>query len=159
MGFVSMLPNTVELESKYHFNHSQEQVVSYLSTSENWKNWLFYVPKNELEYIQNGPEKGDGSGFKWFNTQEGDGVLEIKKVLENSIAYELVTDDGNFRERGVFLIDGNDTNTVVIWQDTLDVSTNLFARWAADNEGFSDRINKKNLSTLHKIDSLMNHSN
>lgn len=156
MAFVSLLPNTVELETKYHYQNSKEEIINYLSTSENWKDWLFYVPKDEIKYIQNGPQDGEGAGFKWFSPKEGDGVIEIKHVHENSITYELVTDNGRFRERGIFLMKENEGKTTVIWQDTLDVSTNLFARWAANSNAFAKRINEKNLSTLVKIDSLLN---
>jgi len=156
MGLVSLLPNTVELESKHNFSNSKKEIIGYLSTSENWKDWLFLVPKSEVKYIQNGPQQGEGAGFKWFNTREGDGVIEIKRVRENSITYELVTDNGQFRERGSFVLNENNKGVVVVWQDTLDVSTNIFARWAANSEGFAKRINEKNLSTLVKIDSLLN---
>jgi hypothetical protein len=158
MAFVSLLPNTLELESNHVFNNSKEEIIDYLATSENWKNWLFFVPKSELEYIQNGPQNGEGAGFKWFSNDEGDGVIEIIKVSNTSVSYEMVTDNGQFRERGTFIVKEKGTKAMVTWQDTLDVSTSLFGRWAARTEGFARRINKKNLSTLIKIDSLLNDS-
>lgn len=156
MVLVSLLPKTVELQASHRFSNSKEDIIAFLGTSENWKDWLFYVPKYELEYIQNGPEQGKGAGFKWFSKSEGDGVVEITEILENSLRYDLVTDGGLFRDRGIFLLQEEGSVTKVTWQDTLDVSTSVFARWAASNDDFAARLNKENLATLMKIDSLLN---
>jgi hypothetical protein len=156
MGLVSLLPNTVELEAKYEYSNSKKEVLDFLSTTEHWKDWLFYVPKGELKYLQNGPKEGVGSSFKWFHDKEGDGVIEIKGMSSNGLTYELITDNGLFRERGSFVLSKKAGKTQVVWQDTLDVSTSLFGRWAAKEEGFAQRLNKKNRSVLVKIDSLMN---
>ncbi len=156
MSLVSLLPDTVELETKYEYRNSKKEVWDFLSTTDHWKDWLFYVPKGELKYLNNGPKKGIGSSFKWFHDKEGDGVIEIKSMTSNALTYELITDNGLFRERGSFVLSNKGGKTQVLWQDTLDVSTSLFGRWAAKDEDFAQRINDKNWGVLVKIDSLIN---
>ena len=155
MLFVATLPKTVNVQTEMNSENSKEEILSYLSTSENWKDWLFYIPKSELRYIQNGPLRGKGAGFKWFHENEGDGVIEIVDVLEDRVVYQLVTDNGQYRDKGSFVVKDNEGKTAIVWEDTLDVSTNLYARWSARNESFGFRLGLKNFSTLVKIDSLM----
>lgn len=155
MLLVATLPKTVNIQSEINSKNSKEEILSYLSTSENWKDWLFYIPKTEIRYIQNGPLQGKGAGFKWFHENEGDGVIEIVDVKADRVVYQLVTDNGQYRDKGSFFLKESDGKTTIVWQDTLDVSTNLYARWAANSESFGVRLGNKNLGTLKKIDSLI----
>lgn len=155
MGWVSLLPDAVALKSEYHFQHDKLAVKNYLSSSENWKQWLFSTWDPDMKFIQNGPLVGNGAGFKWFSKLEGDGAVEIKYVTNDSLVYELISDKGMFRERGQFVFEQMEEGTKVVWTDTLDVSTSFFARLAARKENFTLNINAKNKSTLQKMDSLM----
>lgn len=152
---VSFLPELVISECQHEYKESPQELSTYFSTSDNWKDWLFYLPKEEKKYIQNGPLQGKGASFKWFCDKEGDGVVEITAVSKESVNYQLVTDNGQFRNRGRFLFKKGVLNTKVVWQDTLDVSTSVFARWAARKGSFEDRITAKNKSVLNKIENLI----
>ena len=158
MGLISMLPTTVVLESTHSFTVSQEKVNSYFTNPERWKEWLINGDDSSIKFLQNGPSVGDGAGYKWFSDIQGDGAIEIKVLSKISVGYELVTDNGQFRERGSFIFKSNvESNKVVVtWQDTLDVSTNFHARYAANKDGFTDRLNNKNKKILEGIEKRIN---
>ncbi len=158
MGLISMLPTTVVLESTHSFSVSKEKLNSYFSSPELWKIWLINSEDPSIKFLQNGPVTGDGAGYKWFSDIQGDGAIEITVLSESRIGYELVTDNGQFRERGSFIFktDTQLNSIAVTWQDTLDVSTNFHARYAANNDTFAGQLNTKNKKILRGIEKQIN---
>lgn len=166
MSWVSFLPKVIVLDTVVCSKKSRDTAESFFLDSENWKQFLFWSEERGLElperFMQNGPTQGEGAGFKWFDKKQGDGALEILGIKngENNVTidYQLVTGNGQFRERGIFIFsDENEADSICnfLWSDTLDLSTNFAARLAADKDGFSEKMTASNAKVLTYLETLI----
>lgn len=148
MAWVSTLPDIIALENQVVFSsesNTGNKVQSALSSAENWKTRLFLNPDSKVRFM---PLK---DGFKWFSDEEGDGALALSQKENDTISYQLITDNGQFRNRGVYFFDSSNGETTLTWRDTLDVSTSFFARLSAKEEKFKVRISDKNQRDLEQV--------
>lgn len=148
MAWVSTLPDIIPIENKVVFPteaNTERKVQTALADSENWKKRLFLNLDSKVRFM---PLK---DGYKWFSDEEGDGALALNQKENDTISYQLITDNGQFRNRGVYFFDYSKGETTLTWRDTLDVSTSFFARWSAKDEKFKLRITDKNQRDLEQL--------
>lgn len=151
--YASLLPDIIECKSSVEINVKKEEVIDYLSVSENWKDWLFEEGNQDDSFriLTAGPAQGVGSVLKWFSDEIGDGALEIKKISDELIVFERITDSNAFRDRGYIKIKEIESGIKLEWIDSLDVSTSFMARYAAQDESYHVRIDSVNLTSLNQL--------
>ena len=77
--------------------------------------------------------------------------MEIKYIEKEKINYDLISDNNQFRSKGGFsMVEDRDT-MLVTWNDTLDVSTSIVARWAARDSSFALQLAKNNTEILERL--------
>ena len=151
VGFISFLPKTLVIESEVKINASAGEIRSFLAYPKNWDLWFFLPEDQDRKYMTMGAERGVGAGLKWFSEKEGDGALEIKYIEKEKINYDLISDNNQFRSKGGFsMVEDRDT-MLVTWNDTLDVSTSIVARWAARDSSFALQLAKNNTEILERL--------
>ena len=159
---ISFLPKIVVVHSAYEIKASQQEVSVFLSKADTWKKWFFVNADPSRRYLKIGADTSLNSGFKWFSKLEGDGALQIKQVTKDSISYEMISDNNQFREKGRFYLKVKENNTdpmtLITWVDSLDVSTSLFSRFQAKNEGFVKRMEIKNVELLKNMEKQINYA-
>ena len=151
LAYVSFLPKVVVVKSKLEIKATQEELLNYLSQTNSWKDWFFIVPDSSRRFLQIGHKGGVEAGIKWFSKLEGDGALQLKFLSKDSISYDMITDNNQFREKGKMYFKSMDSLTTITWLDSLDVSTSLFSRIAAKNESFASRMEVNNLMILQNL--------
>lgn len=152
-AYASLLPDVIECKSSIVVKTNKASAIDYLSTSENWKHWLFEENTNDKSWriLTSGPEKGVGSVLKWLSDEIGDGGLELKKITDSQIIFERITDNNAFRDRGYINFSELEDGIKIEWIDSLDVSTSFMARYAAQEETYVDRIDSVNLVSLNQL--------
>lgn len=153
--YASLLPDVLESNSSVVVATSKSKVVEYLSTAKNWENWIFKDTNkdNSWRVLTSGVEKGEGSVLKWFSELIGDGALEVKKVENDIIIFERISDNNLYRDRGYIRINEFEGGVKLDWTDSLDVSTNFMARYYAQDERYIKKIDSINNTILLNLKS------
>ena len=153
-GYASILPDVLESNAQVEISISKNDLKRYLSSAENFKDWMFSdgVKRDEWRILLSGKKTGKGSVLKWFSESIGDGALEVKTVSDSHIVFERISDNNSFRDRGYLFFDLIDSNRVKLrFIDSLDVSTNFAARYEAQDEDYIEKIDASNLIVLKRL--------
>jgi hypothetical protein len=144
--FASLLPDVLESKSSVVIRSDKTAVVDFLSTAKNWEVWMFNQSEKDDSWriLTAGEDKGEGSVLKWFSNIIGDGALEIKKVENDLIVFERITDNNAYRDRGYIAITEVEQGVKVDWIDSLDISTSFMARYNAQDERYINKIDSVN---------------
>lgn len=154
-AFVSFLPKIAVVKSEHEMKGNKQELSVLLSQTEYWKTLFFSAPDSSRRFLQIGNKRGVNSGFKWFSKWEGDGAFHLKLITEDSVFFEMITDNGQFREKGKLYFQQKDSLIKVVWIDSLDISTSLFSRIAAKKEGFTKRMEVQNTEVLKNLDKIV----
>ena len=152
--YTSLLPDVVESKAQIEINSSKSQLIHYLSSAKDWDEWLFTeeIKKTEgWKIMTAGKSDGEGSVLKWFSEGIGDGALEIKKIDSSQIIFERISDNNSFRDRCYLFIEDVHNGILLKMVDSLDLSTNFFARYEAQDESYIDDINSSNYEVLRRL--------
>jgi len=153
-GYASILPDVLESNAQVEISTSKNKLKHYLSSAENFQDWMFSdgVKRDEWRILLSGKKTGEGSVLKWFSESIGDGGLEVKMVSDSHIVFERISDNNLFRDRGYLFFDAIDSNHVNLRLiDSLDVSTNFAARYEAQDEDYIEKIDASNLVVLKRL--------
>ena len=148
--FASLLPDVLESNSSVIINVKKEKVIDYLSAANNWGVWMFDRSDKDDSWrtLTSGEIKGVGSTVKWFSSVIGDGGLEIKKISDEIIIFERITDNNAYRDRGYLTFKEIAEGIEVKWLDSLDISTSFMARFHAQDENYINKIDSVNTEML-----------
>lgn len=151
--FASLLPDVLASNSSVVIKANKTEVIDYLSTANNWASWMFNKSEKDDSWrtLTSGEDKGEGSVLKWFSEIIGDGGLEIKRISENEIVFERITDNNAYRDRGYLTITEVPEGVKVNWLDSLDISTSFMARYHAQDEKYINKIDSVNNEMLLQL--------
>lgn len=149
---VSFLPKIVVVKTQYQLKPDREVVIRELSAAQVWKNSLILQYDSAAKFIDITAKNGGKPGFKWFSKKLGDGAFQIKNITADSLTYEMISDNNQFREKGVFYFLESGSVCEIKWMDTLDISTSLISRISAKNEKFIKRLEKQNQVILSSLE-------
>ena len=98
-----------------------------------------------------GKTSGEGSVLKWFSESIGDGGLEIKKIKDDLIVFERISDNGAFEDRGYLYLIPTDSSTTIKLIDSLSIKSNVIARYDAQDDSYIQHIDSINLEVLKRL--------
>jgi len=152
--YTSLLPDVIESSAQIEINSSKSELINYLSKAKDWEEWLFTenIKKGEdWNTMTAGKSNGEGSVLKWFSEDIGDGALEIKKIDSTQIIFERISDNNSFRDRCYLILEDLENITLLKMIDSLDISTNFFARYQAQEESYITDIDSSNQEVLKRL--------
>ena len=152
--YVSFLPDLIESKAEVNVKASKGDILTYLSRAEDWSEWLFHpdVKSSSSWRIMNaGKTSGEGSVLKWFSESIGDGGLEIKKIKDDLIVFERISDNGAFEDRGYLYLIPTDSSTTIKLIDSLSIKSNVIARYDAQDDSYIQHIDSINLEVLKRL--------
>tara|TARA_B100000963_G_C22620613_1_gene669768 strand:+ start:213 stop:758 length:546 start_codon:yes stop_codon:yes gene_type:complete len=152
--YTSLLPDVIESKAQIEISSPKLQLIHYLSSAKDWDEWLFTeeIKKTEdWKTMTAGESDGEGSVLKWFSEGIGDGALEIKKIDSAQIVFERISDNNSFRDRCYLFLENSKNGTLLKMVDSLDLSTNFFARYEAQDQSYIDDIDSSNLEVLKRL--------
>jgi len=152
--YTSLLPDIIESRVEIEVNTTKFELISYLSKAKDWEEWMFTeeVKNSENWKTQSaGKSEGEGSVLKWFSETIGDGGLEIKKIDSSLVKFERISDNNSFRDRCYFFLSNTKEGILLKMLDSLDLSTNFFARYEAQDDSYVKKINSSNLEVLKRL--------
>ena len=152
--YTSLLPDIIESRVEIEVNTTKFELISYLSKAKDWEEWMFTeeVKNSENWKTQSaGKSEGEGSVLKWFSETIGDGGLEIKKIDSSLVKFERISDNNSFRDRCYFFLSTTKEGILLKMLDSLDLSTNFFARYEAQDDSYVKKINSSNLEVLKRL--------
>lgn len=151
--FASLLPDVIESNSSVLISENKSTVTKYLSTAKNWESWMFSDADKDSSWrvITSGKEEGVGSVLKWFSDLIGDGALEVKKVENNIVVFERITDNNAYSDRGYIRITELENGVKLNWIDSLDISRSFMARYHAQDVKYLEKIDSVNNVMLQNL--------
>ena len=151
--FASLLPDVIESKSSVLISENKSTVTKYLSTAKNWESWMFSDADKDSSWrvITSGEEEGVGSVLKWFSDLIGDGALEVKKVEDNIVVFERITDNNAYSDRGYIRITELENGVKLDWIDSLDISRSFMARYHAQDAKYIEKIDSVNNVMLQNL--------
>ena len=129
-------------------------MINYLSKAGDWEEWLFtdnIKKTKDWNTKTTGKSFGEGSVLKWYSEVIGDGGLEIKKIDSTQIVFERISDNNSFRDRCYLFVQDSQNGTLLKMIDSLDIATNFFARYEAQDESYIRGIDSSNLIVLKRL--------
>ena len=156
--YTSLLPDVIESKAQIEINSPKSQLIHYLSKAKDWEEWLFTenIKKTEGWSTKTaGKSFGEGSVLKWFSEGIGNGALEIKKIDSTRIVFERISDNNSFRDRCYLFLEDVQNGTLIKMVDSLDLSTNFFARYEAQDESYIKDIDLSNFEVLRRLKSIL----
>ncbi len=156
--YTSLLPDVIESRAKIEISSPKPKLIQYLSKAKDWEEWLFTdnIKKSEgWKTMTAGKSFGEGSVLKWFSEGIGDGALEIKKIDSAQIVFERISDNNSFRDRCYLFLENSKNGTLLKMVDSLDLSTNFFARYEAQDQSYIEDIDSSNLEVLRRLKSIL----
>jgi hypothetical protein len=141
--YTSFLPKLVPVEVKINVNQSSKNIKFYLNNVENWGQWIVGDQEDIDKMRFNGKSEGKGAVLKWWSAKLGDGALELIDIQDTCVSYQMISDNNLFRQKGTIYWKRNTEQNLIVWRDTLDISTNLVGRWTA-GEKFTKSLQKAN---------------
>ena len=132
--FASLLPDVIESKSSVLILENKSTVTKYL-----WR------------VLTSGEEEGVGSVLKWFSDLIGDGALEVKKVKDNIVVFERITDNNEYSGRGYIKITELENGVKIDWIDSLDISRSFMARYHAQDVKYIKKIDSVNNVMLQNL--------
>tara|TARA_Y100000589_G_scaffold243017_1_gene230617 strand:- start:5668 stop:6210 length:543 start_codon:yes stop_codon:yes gene_type:complete len=156
--YTSLLPDIIESKAQIEINSSKSELIDYLSKAKDWEEWLFTEDIKKTEgwsTMTSGKSFGEGSVLKWFSESIGDGALEIKKIDSTQIIFERISDNNSFRDRCYLFLEDLENGTLLRMVDSLDIATNFFARYEAQDESYIQDIDLSNLEVLRRLKTIL----
>lgn len=120
-----------------------------------WNKWVWNYddPTAKIEYLK--VDSGEGAGVVRKSRMTGKSGFKILSSNDDSLVYELVTDDQRFVERGVFYFYGESDGIKVKWINEIDFTRNVLARYKSYWTDYKSVFEKYQLDQLKSLDSLV----
>lgn len=143
------------IEVKIKKSYAKSSVRDSLNSPQFWNKWIwnFDDPSSKVEYFK--VKSGKGSGLVRKSGRSGKSGFKILSSNNDSLTYELVTDDQRFVERGVFYFKIADDSTLVVWENEIDFTRNILARYKSYWTDYSNAFESYQALQLENLDSLL----
>lgn len=126
------LPSVYKTKDSIVIHAKSDSVFSYLIDIKKWKDWSFWIHKNDpnVEFVYEGNPIGNGSIMRWKNTRSGAGKLQIIETWEPSfLKYNLQKEYGEQKTTGSFELKETGGNTSLIWTNEEFIGSDPFSKY------------------------------
>lgn len=129
------LPGTWEAEADIRLPLAPRAAFPYLDSTEEWLSWM---PMPQTGVHRFGPERGEGSGFRWDDAQYGKGEAEIlRSVGDTLVEYRVAVEEGALQIQGTLALRGQTGGSHLFWKESGDFGWNPLLGYAAHKMGES----------------------
>lgn len=120
-----------------------------------WNRWIwnFEDPSAKIEFLKN--DSGIADGIVRKSKLTGKSGFKVLYSDDDSLVYELVTDDQRFVERGAFYFYGEPDGLKLKWKNEIDFTRNVLARYKSYWTDYKTIFEQYQLSQLRSLDSLV----
>ena len=125
-----LLPATQQVKRSLVIEDTPEQIWELLVDPPAWNRWSpWYERDPDMKITYTGAPKGEGAGWTWESSSEGNGSMVIVRTnvprqLDYSISFGAMG-----RAIGQFVLEPTDAGTRVDWMLESDAGLNPLARW------------------------------
>jgi len=120
VGF--LLPSGWGAERSVQIEAPAEEIFPYLSRAASWGEW---TPSPEAGVEHFGPEEGVGSGRRWDDEVNGEGVFVVTESLPpTELRYEVEVEGGSIRILGHLNLEAIGEGTLLHWREEGDFGWN-----------------------------------
>lgn len=143
-------------ENKITIGSDKYAIQNYLKRPENWLQWMWLNEDPSMKTEVIGNIEGQDAGVRWKSEYAGKGALNLYEIQGDSVfKYEMISDDQQFKEKGVVSIRELSDSIQVVYAVEMDISGNIKARYLSYIKNYSSEFSFYQKEMIKKLKNVL----